>query len=381
MDTEHQIAEYLDEARALVSNVENRGRTITKSERARADFLLERVKSLRESQQLQKAIEDMNGSLRGGGTKSYPSGGSGIGFSREDLLNFEEAALRGRPADMFAKATLALSGHSGASIPDYQPGVVSFSREQFRVRSLFPIIPTDAPQVNYQVLSTGAAQAAAVAEGAAKPEATVVLSQSVAPVRKLAVFLPITDEAVLDGAAFFQDILNDLTADLVRAENAQILSGSGVAPNLEGLTVVAGTQSQARGTDSNMDTILKAMTKLRTGPYLEPSDVILNPLNYETVRLAKGTDGTYILGNPLSQDRPSLGGARLHVTTDIAANTGLVMNAGEAARVYLRSDVRVEIATEHGEFFRSNLRAIVAEERLALAVRRPSAIVKLTGLN
>ena len=85
-----------------------------------------------------------------------------------------------------------------------------------------------------------------MAEGAAKPEATVVLTQSVAPVRKLAVFLPISDEAVLDGAAFFQDILNDLTADLVRAENAQILSGSGVAPNLEGLTVVASTQTQAR---------------------------------------------------------------------------------------------------------------------------------------
>ena len=207
-----------------------------------------------------------------------------------------------------------------------------------------------------------------------------MLTQSVAPVRKLAVFLPISDEAVLDGAAFFQDILNDLTADLVRAENAQILSGSGVAPNLEGLTVVAGTQTQARGTDSNMDAVLKAQTKLRTGPFLEPTDVILHPNNFETVRLAKGSDGTYILGNPLSQDRPSLGGARLHITTDMTAGTGLVMNSGGGTRL-LRSDVRVEIATEHGEFFRSNLRAIVAEERLTLAVQRPSAIVKVTGLN
>jgi len=139
--------------------------------------------------------------------------------------------------------------------------------------------------------------------------------------------------AVLDGAAFFQDILNDLTADLVRAENAQILSGSGVAPNLEGLTVVAGTQTQARGTDSNMDAVLKAQTKLRTGPFLEPTDVILHPNNFETVRLAKGSDGTYILGNPLSQDRPSLGGARLHITTDMTAGTGLVMNSGGGTRL------------------------------------------------
>jgi HK97 family phage major capsid protein len=373
--TKEEIANYLAEAQSLVDDVERGGRTMTRDEKARAEFLLERVKSLKDGEQLAKAIADMNGSLNraaaGTGANNPQSGGSGIGFDRDDLENFKEAALRGRSADMNAKATLLLAGHSGASIPDYQPGVVSFSREQFRVRSLFPIMGTDAPQVNYQVLSTGAAQAAAVAEGAAKPEATVVLTQSVAPVRKIAVFLPISDEAVLDGAAFFSDILDDLVGDLIRAENAQILSGSGVAPNIEGLTVVSGTQTQARGTDTNMDAVLKAQTKLRTGPFLEPTDVVLNPVNFETVRLAKGTDGTYILGNPLSQDRPSLGGARLHVTTDIAAGTGLVMNSAEAARVYLRSDVRVEIATEHGEFFRSNLRAIVAEERLTLAVRRP----------
>jgi HK97 family phage major capsid protein len=383
--TKEEIANYLAEAQSLVDDVERGGRTMTRDEKARAEFLLERVKSLKDGEQLAKAIADMNGSLNraaaGTGANNPQSGGSGIGFDRDDLENFKEAALRGRSADMNAKATLLLAGHSGASIPDYQPGVVSFSREQFRVRSLFPIMGTDAPQVNYQVLSTGAAQAAAVAEGAAKPEATVVLTQSVAPVRKIAVFLPISDEAVLDGAAFFSDILDDLVGDLIRAENAQILSGSGVAPNIEGLTVVSGTQTQARGTDTNMDAVLKAQTKLRTGPFLEPTNVVLNPVNFETVRLAKGTDGTYILGNPLSQDRPSLGGARLHVTTDIAAGTGLVMNSAEAARVYLRSDVRVEIATEHGEFFRSNLRAIVAEERLTLAVRRPSAIVKVTGLN
>ncbi len=204
--TKEEIANYLAEAQSLVDDVERGGRTMTRDEKARAEFLLERVKSLKDGEQLAKAIADMNGSLNraaaGTGANNPQSGGSGIGFDRDDLENFKEAALRGRSADMNAKATLLLAGHSGASIPDYQPGVVSFSREQFRVRSLFPIMGTDAPQVNYQVLSTGAAQAAAVAEGAAKPEATVVLTQSVAPVRKIAVFLPISDEAVLDARLF-----------------------------------------------------------------------------------------------------------------------------------------------------------------------------------
>ena len=144
-----QIADYLEEARGIVNAVQRSGRGITKAERARGEYLLERVADLKDSEQLRKAIEDMNGSLNkaaGGFGANNPQGsGSGIGFAREDLENFKAAALRGRPADMDAKATLLLAGHSGASIPDYQPGVVSFSREQFRVRSLFPDHPDRGP--------------------------------------------------------------------------------------------------------------------------------------------------------------------------------------------------------------------------------------------
>ena len=46
-----------------------------------------------------------------------------------------------------------------------------------------------------------------------------------------------------------------------------------------------------------------------------------------------------------------------------------------------RRAIRVEMSSEHSDFFRKNLKGIVVEERLALGVPRPSAIVSVTGLN
>ena len=59
--------------------------------------------------------------------------------------------------------------------------------------------------------------------------------------------------------------------------------------------------------------------------------------------------------------------------------TALVLKAPEAARVYLRSDIRVDFGTT-GDLFQRNVQAVVAEERLAFAVRKPAAVVSVTGL-
>ena len=61
--TKEEIADYLQEVQAIVDAVERRGRTMTRDEKARAEFLLERVKSLKDTQSLTKAIGEMNGSL------------------------------------------------------------------------------------------------------------------------------------------------------------------------------------------------------------------------------------------------------------------------------------------------------------------------------
>jgi len=49
-----------------------------------------------------------------------------------------------------------------------------------------------------------------------------------------------------------------------------------------------------------------------------------------------------------------------------------------AATVYRKGGIRVETSNADGNDFTKNQFTILAEERLALAVRRPDAFVKLT---
>jgi HK97 family phage major capsid protein len=113
---------------------------------------------------------------------------------------------------------------------------------------------------------------------------------------------------------------------------------------------------------------------------MAPSDVVLHPANFEAIRLAKASGGEYLLGDPLSAGQPTLMGAPIHLSTDVPLGTGLIMDARELATVYGRTPITVEYGTVNDQFQR-NIVSIRAEERLAFAVKRPSAAVSVTGLN
>ncbi|MFN2489299.1 MAG: phage major capsid protein [Actinomycetota bacterium] len=168
------------------------------------------------------------------------------------------------------------------------------------------------------------------------------------------------------------------------AENSQLLVGSGVAPNLTGLLNTSGILTRARGADSNLDAVLKAKADLRVGAsFTEPDGLVIHPTNLATIQLAKDSQGRYITNDPAAAGPETLFGMRLIPTTKITANTALMGNYAEAARLYVRQSPVVEIAPLGGgttEFI-ANQTLARCEERLALAVPRPTSLISITGLN
>ena len=180
----------------------------------------------------------------------------------------------------------------------------------------------------------------------------------------------------------FMDVCGrEMLAGLIDTENAQLISGNGTAPNLTGLLNQSGIQTQARGTDSNIDALFKGMNLLRTATFSEPSFVAVHPDNWATVRLSKNSNGDYLAQDVLSGDPARLWGYPVVVTTRLgAAGTALIMNGPLGARVYLREAPVLSVGTEGNDFI-ANKTTLVAEERLALTCPRPAAVVKVTGLN
>ena len=91
---------------------------------------------------------------------------------------------------------------------------------------------------------------------------------------------------------------------------------SGVAPNLTGLLTTSGILTRARGSDSNLDTVLKAKADLRVGASVaEPDSLIVHPANLSTIQLAKDSQGRYVTNDPAAAGPEKLFGMRLIPTT------------------------------------------------------------------
>jgi HK97 family phage major capsid protein len=242
---------------------------------------------------------------------------------------------------------------------------------------------TDSTSIVYMKESSFTNAAATVAEGATKPESTLVFDQATDPVRKIAHWLPVTEEMLEDVSQIRSYIDARLRLGVELEEEDQLLNGDGTAPNISGILDRSGlTAAQARGADTNADAIFKQITTIATTVFVQPTGIVMNPANWQTVQLTKNAAGNYLGNGPWAPAQPAqLWGLPVAVTPSIAANLGLVGDFRGSAQVFRKGGLRVEASNSHSDFFVKNLVAIRAEERLALAVYREAAFGTVTGLN
>ncbi len=291
------------------------------------------------------------------------------------------------PSSELMAATLTEDAASGgaAVLVDYQPGLLPLPSRRLTVADLIAPGTTESNTVGFMRETAATTNAAdTVAEGAAKPESTIVFDGATAPVRKIATWLPVTEEILEDVPALraYLDVRLRLFVQL--KEDDQLLGGDGIAPNILGLMNLPGiTAAHPRGADTNADAILKQTGIIETATSLEVDGYVVNPVNWESILLLKNAAGDYIAsGGPLAAPGPkTLWGRPVAVTPAIAAGTALVGCFKTAAQYFRRGGLRVEASNSHSDFFVKNLVAIRAETRGALAAYREAAFGQVTGLN
>lgn len=239
----------------------------------------------------------------------------------------------------------------------------------------------DRGTLEYYEETTFTNAAAAVAEGVAKPEAAVNWTLRTESISKVAAWIPATSEALMDVSWLMSTLQNRLVFMVRRQEEAQILNGTGVAPNLLGIMNRSGVQTQAKGTDPTPDAILKATNLIRVNAFYEPDGLVIHPLAMQNIRLLRTADGIYIFGSPSDPySALRLWGMEVRETTAQTQATALVGAFGTAGQVFRRTGIAVTVSSEHSTFFIENKVAILAEERLGLAVYRAAAFATVTGV-
>lgn len=230
-----------------------------------------------------------------------------------------------------------------------------------------------------------------VAEAGAKPQLHIADPTAVTDaLKKIAGWVKVSDEMIEDLDFIMSEINGRLLYELAKFEEAQLLNGAGSGSQLLGILNRTGVQTETRGNaasnDTAADTIFRAITKVQTGSGLDADGLVIHPSDYQALRLAKDGNGQYYgggffngaYGNGGISDQPNVWGLRTVVTPAIAAGTVLVGAFAQSATVYRKGGVRVESTNSHASDFTSNLVTIRAEERVALAVRRPVGFVKTT---
>jgi HK97 family phage major capsid protein len=267
---------------------------------------------------------------------------------------------------------------------DRIPGIIANPDRVLTIRDVLPTGRTSSNLVEFTkenvFTNSAAAQYASPArENVTKPESGITFTLASAPVVTLAHFIPVSRQ-VLDDAPQLQSYVNSrLTFGLKLEEEDQLLNGSGTSGNLSGILTSGNfvAYNRAVSGDTRLDTIRRAIAQAALSEFTADT-VVINPADWEGIELTKGTDGQYVIGNPMDGLAPRIWGKRVVATNSIASGTFLVGAMSMGAQIWDRMDAAVQISYEDGDNFKKNMATLLAEERLALTVYRPSAFVKGT---
>ena len=147
-----------------------------------------------------------------------------------------------------------------------------------------------------------------------------------------------------------------------------------------------GVTNKTNAAGLTADDIFASMMKVQNATGFAADAVVINPTDYQALRLSKDDNKQYLAGGPfygqygngMVAEQPPLWGLRTVVTPTVSVGQVIVGAFRLGGSVIRKGGVTVNIANTNEDDFVKNLITILIEERLALAVRYPGAFDKIT---
>jgi len=272
------------------------------------------------------------------------------------------------------------SNDAGALLPQGTPLQPTPREARLFIRDLLTVQGTglsSIPYVREYTPVTTEVGASSVAEGIAKPEVAMLWESDDAPVRKVAGWVPVTTE-ILEDADTLAGYINGRLAYMVALrEEQQVLTGLGGGQDLEGIFTHTGTQTQASAAD--IPSTIGSAIGLIEAVDGDADGIVMHPTDYWTMlttRYANQFDGGFSSGAPGAVPFQSVWGLPvIRSRASVAAGSAYVGAFKLGATLFDRKQTEIRIGNQHSDYFTTNKVAILAEERIALAVHRPDFFV------
>lgn len=338
-------------------------------------------KALTELQGLRGEITELSQKLvnrRGGGEdeQGFKTLGQQVANSQE-VKDYAANGCAGTVKLEVKAITTANGSGGGLTTPDRRPEVIGMPRGRMRIRELLMPGRTDQGSIEYPRQTERTNNAAAVAETTAKPESDYAWEKATANVRTLAHWVPASRQAMDDIPQLESLIDGELRYGLDDVEDAQLLLGDGTGENLHGLYPQATAYAAPIALDNvtRIDQLRLAILQVELADY-DADGIVIHPTAWASIELTKTNEGAYIFANPQAIAGPVLWGRPVVPTKRIGAGNFLTGAFKMAAQIFDRMETEVRISDQDRDNFIKNMLTIRAEKRLALAVRRPTALVR-----
>ena len=258
----------------------------------------------------------------------------------------------------------------------YDRNVVTGARTPLVIRDLFAAETISGSTLVYLVEGAIEGAPAATNEGAKKPQVHFAdPTPKTVSLAKIAAFIKESDE-YKDDYAFLESAINGrLLYHLGLVEQNKLvydlLNTSGIQSDTTSLTA-ASTAAQIA------DVILKEAMDVQEQSGFPADAIVINPTDWYKLRIGKDGENRYYGNGYFSeQSIPNLWGIPVCVTTATSAGTIIVGAFKTCGSVVQKGGVGLDMTNSDQDDFVKNLMTIRAEERLALAVRRPAGFSKI----
>lgn len=261
-------------------------------------------------------------------------------------------------------------------IPDRQAGIVAPPERRMTVRDLITPGRTNSNAIQF-VQETGFTNnAATAAEGSTKAQSELKFDLKTLSVATIAHWVQASKQILADAPMLESYIDGRLRYGLAYAEELQLLKGDGTGSNLLGMIPQATAYAAPGGlvADTMIDQLRYAMLQAVLAEY-PATGHILNPIDWARIETLKNDIGEYIIGNAADGAQPRLWRLPVVETPAMTVDKFLTGAFKLACQLFDREDANVELSTEDRDNFIKNLVTIRGEERVALAVYRPEALI------
>lgn len=268
-------------------------------------------------------------------------------------------------------------------VPSERVDFIRPTERQLVVRNLLPVMATESNMIEFwreNVFTNSAAPQGAgtspdQTEFQAKAESGLTFTFVQVGMITIAHWIPVSRQIFQDAKMLASYIDQRLRYGVLLEEEDEVLNSIGTNGELNGLINQATAYNRRNTADTRLDTLLKAFLQVTLSDYTADG-VVMSNVDWTEILLLKDTTGRYLFGDPSSQQAPRVWGRPVVPTNTLTVGKFLTGAFQLSAALWDREQATVRIADQHSDFFVRNALCMLAEERVALTVYRPTGLVQ-----